>query len=769
MADTISDTFTHAKRYGELGWALVGIPAGSKAPTTFGWQQRATPQEYWNDNPSHNIGLLHSISGTCALDIDDMANTRLIFEALNIDLDAILASAPRIVGRPDRGKVLFKAPAGLTTRKISWPVKGDPRRTEVVFELRAGSVQDVLPPSIHPETGNPYTWAGLAPEQIGDVPGQLLTIWREWDRFRPQLMDLCPWRSAPEFKPPSTKPRRLDGEGQSVIAAYNDATPIGSALEQAGYRQHGNRWLSPNSTSKIPGVVVFDDGRAYSHHASDPFDPAHAFDAFDVFCHYQHLGNVSAAVRGAAESLQLDQLPQAPSEEEREYTRHGASVAKALMGGEPRRSEPTGKIPAHLLTVPGVLGDVVRYSAKTCIKPQPQFDVQAALALGSVVMGRRFITDNRNMTGLYFLNVAKTGKGKEHANTVIEDVLEAAGLIDLRGPNGYTSATGVLSTLRDKPCHLTVIDEFGSYLKSAAAKGNQHRADAMVMLMEAFGRQTKTLRNLGYATLGLNDSQKKSMQVEIRSPSITLIGMTTPETFYESIGSKDVASGFLNRLLIVESKRPRVLSRIPDAVDVPDAVIAWARASATASSEDAGNLSDNGHEFPPEPVVVPFSAEAHGLFREYEQTLIDRQNAMDEQGGLSDMMNRSREIAMRLSLIVAHSLGEREISEIAAQWAIDYVDFYLRQTLEAMAVNISEGDTDEIRKKIAEAIQKAGSVGLKISELIKQVPKLGNLKKHERDGVLAMVCEDFPVERLVQTPEGGKGRPAIIHRWIGEA
>jgi len=770
MSQTISDTFEQAKRYEAMGWALVGIPAGSKAPSTFGWQQRSTPSSYWSDNPTHNIGLLHSLSGTCALDIDHMANTRLICEAMNIDLDAILAAAPRIVGRPDRGKVLFLAPPdlGLTTRKISWPVDGDPRRTEVVFELRAGTVQDVLPPSIHPDTGHPYQWAGMAPEQIGPIPEQLLTIWQNWDRFRPQLMDVCPWKRAPEFKPPSAKSRRVANEGQNVIAAYNDATPISTALEAAGYRQFGSRWLSPNSTSKIPGVVVFDDGRAFSHHASDPFDPAHSFDAFDVFCHYQHLGNVTAAVRAAAEALNLDRLPPAPTEEDREAQRHGARVAEVIMVGAKRQQPETMEdIPKHLLTVPGVLGEVVTYSAKTCIKSQPQFDVQAALALGSVLMGRRFITNNRNMSGLYFLNVAKTGTGKEHANTVIEDVLEASGLIGLRGPNGYTSATGVLSTLKDKPCHITVIDEFGSYLQSAAAKGNQHRADAMVMLMEAFGRQTKTLRNLGYATLSLNDTQKKAMKVEVRSPSITLIGMTTPETFYDAIGSKDVASGFLNRLLIVESKRPRELSRVPDQVDVSESVIAWARATAAAVSDDAGDLTDNGHEFPPEPVVVPFSRAAHGLFRDYEQTITDRQNAMDHLS-LADMMNRSREIAMRLSLIVAHSMGEREINEIAAQWAIDYVDYYLRQTLDAMQVNISEGGTDEIRKKVAQAIEKSGTAGLKINELIKQVPKLGNLKKHERDGVLAMVCDDFPIERLQQQPEGGRGRPAIIHRWIRE-
>ena len=37
---------------------------------------------------------------------------------------------------------LFRsAPPDLITHKISWPVEGDPRKTEVVFELRAGAVQ----------------------------------------------------------------------------------------------------------------------------------------------------------------------------------------------------------------------------------------------------------------------------------------------------------------------------------------------------------------------------------------------------------------------------------------------------------------------------------------------------------------------------------------------------------------------------------------------------------------------------------------------------
>ena len=54
-----------------------------------------------------------------------------------------------------------------------------------------------------------------------------------------------------------------------------------------------------------------------------------------------------------------------------------------------------------------------------------------------------------------------------------------------------------------------------------------------------------------------------------------------------------------------------------------------------------------------------------------------------------------------------------------------------------------------------------------MAELIKLVPRLGNLKKHERDGLLAMVMEDFPIEKLVVKPVG-KGRPSIIHRMMME-
>ena len=151
---------------------------------------------------------------------------------------------------------------------------------------------------------------------------------------------------------------------------------------------------------------------------------------------------MSAAVRAAAEIVGMDRLPTSGwSDDDREMIKHGRDVWNTISAKPaPEADDDT---PKHLLTVPGVLGEAVAYSAKTSIKPQPQFDVQMALALGSVVMGRRFMTDASNMTGLYFLNIAKSGTGKENAGGALMDILDAADLLDELHVGHVRSSLGI--------------------------------------------------------------------------------------------------------------------------------------------------------------------------------------------------------------------------------------------------------------------------------------------------------------------------------------
>ena len=119
-----------------------------------------------------------------------------------MDFYALMQSAPQIKGRPDRSKLIFRAPSHLNCRSVAWPTMDNPRKKEIVFELRAGPVQDVLPPSIHPDTGRPYRWEGLSIwDGIPELPPQLLALWEGSGKVYPQMKSICPWLAEPEFQP----------------------------------------------------------------------------------------------------------------------------------------------------------------------------------------------------------------------------------------------------------------------------------------------------------------------------------------------------------------------------------------------------------------------------------------------------------------------------------------------------------------------------------------------------------------------------------------
>lgn len=169
------------------GWSLVPIPPGTKGPATRGWNLKENALKSYSElPPGWGIGLAHAYSGTMALDIDDMLLASMVMKEAGIDLDA-LYNAPGMVhiysGRHGHGKLLFRMPAGLVlaSKKISTFNVLVNRKT-TALELRCASiegttVQDVLPPSIHPETNQAYQWGGADWRQTPEIPQQLLMWW----------------------------------------------------------------------------------------------------------------------------------------------------------------------------------------------------------------------------------------------------------------------------------------------------------------------------------------------------------------------------------------------------------------------------------------------------------------------------------------------------------------------------------------------------------------------------------------------------------------
>lgn len=166
-----------AVEYVAHGWRIVPLPAGQKKPLSPAWQQRDNTIGTVERAAGlvHGIGLAHAYSGTCALDIDEYEAANEWLAARGVNLAALLAAPDRVrinSGRVGRAKLLYALPAPLRSLR---PVGSG-------LELRCASangatVQDVLPPSLHPDTGKPYAWDGDW-RALPPIPGDLLQLWK---------------------------------------------------------------------------------------------------------------------------------------------------------------------------------------------------------------------------------------------------------------------------------------------------------------------------------------------------------------------------------------------------------------------------------------------------------------------------------------------------------------------------------------------------------------------------------------------------------------
>lgn len=170
------------------GWSLVPIPLGTKGPRLAGWNQKdRCIKDQSHLPPGYGIGLAHAYSGTMALDIDDWTAAAGILILAGIDLQA-LYDAPDAVsihsGRPGHGKLLYAMPKGLVLPSKKLTTHDETGKVYNYLDFRCATangltVQDVLPPSIHPDTGQSYSWTGRGHwTRLPTIPAALLDLWQ---------------------------------------------------------------------------------------------------------------------------------------------------------------------------------------------------------------------------------------------------------------------------------------------------------------------------------------------------------------------------------------------------------------------------------------------------------------------------------------------------------------------------------------------------------------------------------------------------------------
>jgi hypothetical protein len=142
-------------------------------------------------------------------------------------------------------------------------------------------------PSVHPDRAQHYQW-------FANAEGKRLKAARLTEGAK--IIEAQEQAKAEAARQRHIARKPLNGRG-SLIEQFNASHRVEELLDQAGYiKKSRYKWLSPNSHSGIPGLVVFEeDNRVFSHHSGDPLNDGHVHDPFSVYVLLWHNGDAKAA------------------------------------------------------------------------------------------------------------------------------------------------------------------------------------------------------------------------------------------------------------------------------------------------------------------------------------------------------------------------------------------------------------------------------------------------------------------------------------------
>lgn len=622
-----------AVEYIEHGWALCRIPEGQKGPDTKGWnlEANAIRDPAVLNGWTGNVGLLHAWSRTCALDIDKLQQAHAWLEGRGINLDHLLAAddAVQIVsGREGSAKLLYQLPDGvdpLVTVQIKDP-DADPkdRAKSTWLELRCATatgqtVQDVLPPSIHPDTGKPYRWGGDGDwRALPELPANLLALWRA-------LCDESPrQRKARGATGPGTSPEVMDMV-RRVQAAGLKPYRAGDGF-RAFCPVHGGE---SGTTFKIDEAT---DGRALIHcHAGCSHDAL--FKALPPPDH--------AVPRNVTTFQQLKAAQDA------------RKAAKATS--DDRVILPD--FPAELLDMPHGLGELQRWILGTMPYPSAAvagFTAWAVLAHFAMPTVRIDSIDGLGVNE-QFLLLAPTGFGKESTRKPFVKLTEAlegyprpAGAGNLWLSNlprlqfsAPASQQGLHKLLEAHRAQTFLADEFADWLGHSAS--DSHKQQALGHITQAYSKAFGTLAAPAAIT-----TEYKAVQ----HPRVLVFATSTAEHILETITASHADRGALNRFVILPAEQGRLKKnrRIRgEAFQPPDAVVDLVAWIATLEAD----------------TPITFADEAWALYEAHDEAVLDPLKFRDYR-----LAGRLNEQAFKLAALVA--LADRRTTIGVRDLAIAY-------------------------------------------------------------------------------------------------
>ena len=524
------------------------------------------------------------------------------------------------------------------------------------------------------------------------------------------------------------------GDLRSLLITYG-WTPLHTQGENEYFRRPGKQ--SGGQSASYNGEVFY----VFSSNAA-PFEPGAGYSPFQVYAILEHNGDYTQAAKtlldnGYGKKAELAKV---------DLT--GIINQKNLSNGSEKKVEKLfpdpGPFPEELLQIPGFFKEYFNYSMATSFYPNELLTLGGGLTFLSMLAGRVFQDIHGTHPNIYWISLADSGTGKEHARRINKRLAAATGLMGYIGDN-VASGEGLEDAMYAAKKKLFMIDEMDTLFNCLKQKDS--RAEGMMQRLLSFYSAVDSF----YTMRAKSKKKDELFGGFINNPFLVLYGTALPKYFYGALEERVLENGLIPRTIIVNAGNRGKFAK-PKLIQPPQDLLSMINVLKEKAMEGGDLASIN-----PTLRTIGETAEADQLFTENQEYCDEQSSFFRDHNELAAQVlwTRTHEKVRKLAMLyaISENVFDPKITGTAVMWASALVTYLTRKMLFMEDVYSYADDFDKDCKKVLNVIREAGGSASK-SKILRAVRRPADTIKR----LLDTLIEREAITETIVPPAGGHGR-----------